>query len=235
VEAALDAALAECAAHGLTAVHEAGATTAMLALYKARIDAGRFPLRNFAMVTCADRNTFCPLPRLDAYGRGRLSARKYAARALRAVCVRRSLTRGRSVKLFLDGALGSWGAAMLAPYSDAPAKTGLLRVTPAQLAPVVQAWIDAGFQVSMHAIGDRANRLALDTYNATVQRLGLPDVRSLAYSNTHTQRERCQYRHVHAEVQKHTYTHTHARAHARMRPLVDGGTGVGRHGRCGCE
>ena len=74
---ALDIALRECAQLGLTAVNEAGVTEGMLELYKARIDAGRFPLRNFGMVTCGERNTFCPMPRLDDY-KGRLSARKYA-------------------------------------------------------------------------------------------------------------------------------------------------------------
>ena len=77
VAAALDDALLTCAANGLTAVHEAGMSESMRAIYKARIDAGRFPLRNFAMVTCAERNTFCPLDRLDDYGNGRLTARKY--------------------------------------------------------------------------------------------------------------------------------------------------------------
>ncbi len=70
--------------------------------------------------------------------------------------------RVRGVKLFADGALGSRGAALLAPYSDKPESTGLL-VTPHEV--MVQAMAKArasGAQVAVHAIGDRGNRLTLD-------------------------------------------------------------------------
>lgn len=70
----------------------------------------------------------------------------------------------RGVKLYVDGALGSRGAALLAPYSDAPASSGLL-VTPAEeIADYVRRARTAGLQVATHAIGDRGNRLALDAY-----------------------------------------------------------------------
>ncbi len=72
------------------------------------------------------------------------------------------LLRVVGVKLFADGALGSRGAALLAPYSDEPGISGLLLTEPAQLATDVKAIHDAGFQVAIHAIGDRGNRAALD-------------------------------------------------------------------------
>ena len=67
------------------------------------------------------------------------------------------------IKLYMDGALGSRGAALLAPYSDAPG-AGLL-LTPANV--IDQALVRARkvhAQVAIHAIGDRGNRLVLDAY-----------------------------------------------------------------------
>jgi len=66
------------------------------------------------------------------------------------------------VKLYLDGALGSRGAWLKAPYSDAPGQKGLPLLTPAQLRnKMVRASMDK-FQVAIHAIGDAANAEALD-------------------------------------------------------------------------
>ena len=65
------------------------------------------------------------------------------------------------VKLYLDGALGSRGAWLKAPYSDAPGQKGLPLLTPAQLRnKMVRASMD-NFQVAIHAIGDAANAEAL--------------------------------------------------------------------------
>src|SRR5580704_4940711 len=73
-----------------------------------------------------------------------------------------------ALKAFMDGSLGSRTAAMLAPYSDAPGNTGLLRMDPATLAPMAIERDRAGFQLAFHAIGDRANHVALDTFAAVV-------------------------------------------------------------------
>ena len=68
----------------------------------------------------------------------------------------------RGIKLYADGALGSRGAALLAPYSDKPGWTGLL-VTPHDRMVELMAKAKAvNAQVAVHAIGDRGNRLALD-------------------------------------------------------------------------
>ena len=53
----------------------------------------------------------------------------------------------RSVKLFADGALGSWGAALLEPYTDKPDTTGLLLTQPETLKKMVQQFQTDGFQV----------------------------------------------------------------------------------------
>jgi predicted amidohydrolase YtcJ len=68
----------------------------------------------------------------------------------------------RGVKLYVDGALGSRGAALLEPYSDDPGNLGLLVSTGAHLEEVARRAAAAGFQVAIHAIGDRGGLVALD-------------------------------------------------------------------------
>jgi len=80
----------------------------------------------------------------------------------------------RGVKFFLDGALGSWGAALLQPYTDQPNSTGYLRMDPADFEGNGTLWADRGWQLATHAIGDRANRLALDVYEAVLKRQAQP-------------------------------------------------------------
>ena len=70
----------------------------------------------------------------------------------------------RAVKLYADGALGSRGAAMLADYSDDHGNRGLLVMSPEQLAAATAKAKRCGVQAATHAIGDRGNRLTLDTY-----------------------------------------------------------------------
>lgn len=68
----------------------------------------------------------------------------------------------RGVKLYADGALGSRGAALLEPYSDDPNNLGLLVSTGEHLEDVARRAAGAGFQVAIHAIGDRGSLVALD-------------------------------------------------------------------------
>ena len=70
----------------------------------------------------------------------------------------------RAVKIYADGALGSRGAALLEPYSDDDENRGLLFVNGDELFAFVDKANRMGFQVGIHAIGDRGNRLALDTF-----------------------------------------------------------------------
>jgi predicted amidohydrolase YtcJ len=70
----------------------------------------------------------------------------------------------RGIKLYIDGALGSRGAALLAPYSDAPDSQGLLVNREADLYPVLVSALRRGIQIETHAIGDRGNRIMLDLY-----------------------------------------------------------------------
>jgi predicted amidohydrolase YtcJ len=91
----------------------------------------------------------------------------------------------RGVKLYMDGALGSRGAALLAPYNDAPGE-GLL-VTPIATLRDFMARARAGrCQVATHAIGDRGNRLTLDAYQASFAD-DLPALRAARWRIEHAQ------------------------------------------------
>jgi predicted amidohydrolase YtcJ len=70
----------------------------------------------------------------------------------------------RTLKLYGDGALGSRGAALLAPYSDDPENTGLFQSKKQDTLPILERALRDGIQVCYHAIGDGANRLILDWF-----------------------------------------------------------------------
>jgi predicted amidohydrolase YtcJ len=74
-----------------------------------------------------------------------------------------------ALKAFLDGALGTRTAALLAPYSDDPSTSGILRVDPEKLKAMSIERDRLGFQLAFHAIGDNANRVALDTFESLVR------------------------------------------------------------------
>lgn len=75
----------------------------------------------------------------------------------------------RGFKLFMDGALGSRGAALLEPYADDPKNTGALTMSKEDVASFTRQALRAGFQVATHAIGDRGNRTALDAYEEALK------------------------------------------------------------------
>ena len=83
----------------------------------------------------------------------------------------------RAIKLYSDGALGSRGAALLAPYSDEPGNTGLLVSEPSHIQRVATEALRRGFQLGTHAIGDRGNRIVLDAYEAALKAVPTADHR----------------------------------------------------------
>jgi predicted amidohydrolase YtcJ len=142
---ALERALAAAARDGLTGVHDMGVSSTDLALYKRFADAGKLSLRIDAYAN-GDGQALADLCEHGAYRHpgGRLEM--------------------RGVKLFIDGALGSRGAALLTDYSDEPGNRGLLVTDPATYEGSVRKAKGCGVQVATHAIGDRGNRIVLDTY-----------------------------------------------------------------------
>ena len=143
-EAALLLALDEAASVGLTSVHDAGVSVPQLGIYRRLADEGRLKLRIYAMLS--GREALREIAAPVTHGDGRLIV--------------------RSVKLYADGALGSRGAALREPYSDAPHTRGLLFEDDASLRRAIAAINGRGFQASVHAIGDAANRQALDAFAA---------------------------------------------------------------------
>ena len=77
----------------------------------------------------------------------------------------------RAIKLYADGALGSRGAALLAPYSDDEKNSGLMLLKEDSAKAIFDAALRNGTQVNTHAIGDRANRMVLDWYEAAFARV----------------------------------------------------------------
>lgn len=142
---ALELGMKSAVEHGLTGVHDAGVPLADLRRYMRLADAGRMPLRIDAMAD-GDHEAFAWLCEHGAYRHpaGRLEM--------------------RTVKLYIDGALGSRGAALLQPYTDAPDTHGLLIIEPSKLREVTQRARRCKLQVATHAIGDRGNREVLDAY-----------------------------------------------------------------------
>ena len=110
------------------------------------------------------------------YGEGKLKLRIYKAVFGPGAEAKRLLSEGpiieafnnhfnlRTIKVVSDGALGSRGAALLAPYSDSPDSKGFLRVKEEDLLPMLEEALRKGIQVETHAIGDYANRFILDEY-----------------------------------------------------------------------
>lgn len=95
----------------------------------------------------------------------------------------------RTIKVVMDGALGSRGAALLEPYSDDPGNLGLITTDTVKLRAMLVAALKKGIQVETHAIGDRANRLLLDYYQWAFQQVP-PAERAVAeprWRDEHTQ------------------------------------------------
>ncbi|TPX61655.1 hypothetical protein PhCBS80983_g00969 [Powellomyces hirtus] len=150
---ALHAVTSRMLQHGLTGLHDAGVSAWQMGILRKAVDEGRMPIRNYAMVRCQDPEKYCG----DTFTKGDYGGR---------------LTVG-SVKLFLDGAVGSWGAALIDPYSDDVSKSGFVRIPTERINDLITEWAQNGFQVNIHSIGDLANKLALDGFETCFRRLGL--------------------------------------------------------------
>lgn len=145
---ALDSALVEMASLGLTSVGDPGIDKNTFALYKQYADQGKLSARIYAMIGGVGKE-FDAISKggpLIAYGNDFLTV--------------------RSVKLYADGALGSRGAALHAPYSDQPENSGLLFNTNQQLTDMIAKGLSKGYQMNVHAIGDKANSQVLDSFAA---------------------------------------------------------------------
>jgi predicted amidohydrolase YtcJ len=145
-DAAVEQAIAACLRVGLVGIHEMGVGLDTLDCYRRLIARGVFPFRNYAAVMGRSRSAWPAYrergPKIDPEGRLTI----------------------RAVKFLADGALGSRGAALHAPYADEPENSGLMLMQPDEIEQATREAAAAGFQPCIHAIGDRANTVVLDAY-----------------------------------------------------------------------
>ncbi|MFL5550316.1 MAG: amidohydrolase [Gemmatimonadaceae bacterium] len=155
---AILAAVAEANRWGLTGVHDAGEDVETVGIYEELARAGSYHLRNYVMLSDPGEPGSPATLRNPYIQRGPQSALYDGHLWIRAI------------KLYADGALGSRGAALLEPYSDEPTNSGLLVSRPEH----IRAWADSalrrGFQVNVHAIGDRGNRIVLDAFDSALKK-----------------------------------------------------------------
>jgi len=128
---------------GITSTHDAGVSATEHALYRELADSGAMQVRLYGMISSTDPE----LEQILAAGHSLGSNDMYSA---------------RSIKIYTDGALGSRGAALIEPYQDRPDHSGLLLTSAEQLRQLFSLATKAEFQVAIHAIGDKGNRIALD-------------------------------------------------------------------------
>ena len=162
---AILAAINECNRWGLTGIHDPGEDAETIAIYEELAKAGNYNLRNYVMLSDPGEPTSSAAVSNPYIRRGPQSALYDGHLWIRAI------------KLYADGALGSRGAALLAPYSDDPTNSGLLLSRPEHIRAWAETALRRGFQVNVHAIGDRGNRIVLDAFDSALKTVPKADHR----------------------------------------------------------
>ncbi len=134
---------AMCFQYGLTNVGDAGLSPDVIDHIDSLQKAGTLKIRLYPMVSVSQENIEKMLKK-GIYVSDRLNV--------------------RSFKIYADGALGSRGACLLKPYSDAPETTGFLLFSPTELEKWISQLANSEFQANTHCIGDSSNRLILNLY-----------------------------------------------------------------------
>ncbi|HEY4492400.1 MAG TPA: amidohydrolase, partial [Acidobacteriota bacterium] len=165
------AALQDSAQKGLTMIHDAGQSNSDVAAFKELASRNELPVRVYGMYSVGNVGQ---AQELDAFPQN--FSPYYEVRA---------------IKMLVDGAMGSRGAALLSPYSDDPDNSGLLMWKENDLLQILRKAKERGIQSCIHAIGDKGNRMVLNAYERTgtsdlrwriehVQLLALPDIPRLS-------------------------------------------------------
>jgi len=140
----LELANEEVVSHGITSFQDAGSGPATIELFQQAVDQGRLDVRLWVMLRgTSDVETLQRL-RMVGYGDDMLTV--------------------RALKMAIDGALGPRGAWLLEDYADDPGNSGHNTGDPARIEKVANRALENGYQLCVHAIGDRANREVLDIY-----------------------------------------------------------------------
>jgi predicted amidohydrolase YtcJ len=154
-------------ANGITSFHDAGSPFSTVDFFRRLADEGSLPVRLYVMVRgdTADLRANLDRQRTIGHGNGFLTV--------------------RSIKLSIDGALGSHGAWLLEPYTDMPETAGLNTAPMEVFRRTAELAMQHGYQMNTHAIGDRGNREVLDVYERLFR--ANPDRRDLRWRIEHAQ------------------------------------------------
>jgi predicted amidohydrolase YtcJ len=163
----LELASAEVVSKGVTSFQDAGSSFADVDLMKKLIDEGKVNVRLWVMLRTGNEALAANLAKYRTidYGHGFLTV--------------------RAIKKSIDGALGSRGAWLLEPYSDKPGDTGRNTSTVDDIRETARLAMQHGYQLCVHAIGDRANRETLDIFEAAFK--ANPDKKDLRWRVEHAQ------------------------------------------------
>jgi predicted amidohydrolase YtcJ len=161
----------ECLSKGITTFEDAGSDFATVDLFRKMAEQGALGVRMWVMLRAPQKELVEKLQRYYIVGADgdHLTV--------------------RAIKEYMDGALGSRGAWLLAPYSDLPAdapnRSGINVESLTDIRNTAELAIDNGFQLCTHAIGDRANREVLNVYEAVFREH--PDKKNLRWRIEHAQ------------------------------------------------
>jgi len=164
IREAIRLATEECLRKGITFFDDAGADLRTIALYRELAAGNQLGVRLYAMIR--------GLNNLKRFGPPQIGGPD-------------SFLTVRSLKLSIDGALGSRGAKLLEPYVDDPKTTGLWVTDPAVVREAALYGIQNGFQVNVHAIGDSGNRTVLDAFEAAFK--AYPEKKDVRFRDEHSQ------------------------------------------------
>ena len=143
-EKVIELANKEILSKGVTSFQDAGSSFADVERFKRMVDNGRLQARLWVMIRGGGTVEQMKRTRVIDYGNKHLTV--------------------RAIKMAIDGALGSRGAWMLQPYMDKPDSSGLNTTQVDAVRAMAQVALDSGYQLCLHAIGDRANREVLNVY-----------------------------------------------------------------------
>jgi len=160
-------ATAECLAKGITTFEDAGSPPATLDVFRRMAEDHELGLRLWVMLRESNQKLETDLDRYRTIGAGG------------------DFLTVRAIKRYMDGALGSRGAWLLQPYTDSPSSTGLNLEDPADIRRAAELAIGHGYQLCVHAIGDRANREVLDVYESVFREH--PEQKDLRWRIEHAQ------------------------------------------------
>jgi hypothetical protein len=157
----------ECLAKGITTFEDAGSPLATVDVFRGMAENHELRLRMWVMLRTSNQQL---APNLDRY---------------RTIGAAGNYLTIRAIKRQMDGALGSRGAWLLEPYSDQPDSRGLNTEDPADIRKTAELAVEHGYQLCVHAIGDRANRETLDIYEQVFREH--PEKKDLRWRVEHAQ------------------------------------------------